>query len=80
LYVRIPSVNRVCRKVSGKSPTFEIYVPLPPAKTPRKGTIIMFNSLKGLENLCYSVGDLAIFLPEADLEGVDIVKKWHNDT
>jgi hypothetical protein len=80
LYVRIPSVVQVCRKVSGKSPAFEIYVPLPPAKTPRKGNIIMLNSLKGLEDLCYSVGDLAMFVPEADLEGVDIVKKWHNDT
>jgi hypothetical protein len=78
--VRIPSVVRVCRKVSGKSPAFEIYVPLPPAKTPGKGNIIMLNSLKGLENLCYSVGDLAMFVPEADLEGVNIVKKWHNDT
>jgi hypothetical protein len=26
------------------------------------------------------VGDLAMFVPEADLEGVDIVKKWHDDT
>jgi hypothetical protein len=80
LFVRIPSVVQVCRKVSGKSPTFEIYVPLPPAKTPEKGNIIMLNSLKGLEDLCYSVGDLAMFVPEADLEGVDIVKKWHDDT
>jgi hypothetical protein len=40
----------------------------------------MLNNLKGLEDLCYSVGDLAMFLPEADLEGVDIVKKWHDDT
>jgi hypothetical protein len=40
----------------------------------------MLNSLKGLEELCYAVGDLAMFLPEADLEGVDIVKKWHDDT
>jgi hypothetical protein len=74
-FVRIPSVVQVCRKVSGKSPAFEIYVPLPPAKTPGKGNIIMLNSLKGLEDLCYSVGDLAIFVPEADLEGVDIVKE-----
>jgi hypothetical protein len=80
LYVRIPSVVQVCRKVSGKSPAFEIYVPLPPAKTPGKGNIIMLNSLKGLEDLCYSVGDLAMFMPEADLEGVDLVKKWHDDT
>jgi hypothetical protein len=80
LYVRIPSVVQVCRKVSGKSPAFEIYVSLPPAKTPGKGNIIMLNSLKGLEDLCYSVDDLAIFVPEADLEGVDIVKKWHDDT
>jgi hypothetical protein len=74
-YVRIPSVVQVCRKVSGKSPAIEIYVPLPPAKTPGKGTIIMLNSMKGLEDLCYSVGDLAMFLPEADLKDVDIVKK-----
>jgi hypothetical protein len=40
----------------------------------------MLNNLKGLEDLCYSVGDLAMFVPEADLEGVDVVKKWHNDT
>jgi hypothetical protein len=80
LYVRILSVVQVCRKVNGKSPAFEIYIPLPPAKTPGKGTIIMLNSLKGLEELYYAVGDLAMFLPEADLEGVDIVKKWHDDT
>jgi hypothetical protein len=80
LYVRIPSVVQVYRQVSGKLPAFEIYVPLPPAKTPGKGNIIMLNSLKGLEDLCYSVGDLAMFVPEADLEGVDIVKKWHDDT
>jgi hypothetical protein len=80
LFVSIPSVVQVCRKVSGKSRLFEIYVPLPPARTPEKGNIIMLNSLKGLEDLCYSVGDLAMFVPEADLEGVDIVKKWHDDT
>jgi hypothetical protein len=80
LYVRIPSVVQVCRKVSGKSPAFKIYVPLPLAKTPGKGNIIMLNSLKGLDDLCYSVGDRAMFVPEADLEGVDIVKKWHGDT
>jgi hypothetical protein len=40
----------------------------------------MLNSLKGLEDLCYSVNDLAMLLPEADLEGVDIVKKWHDNT
>jgi hypothetical protein len=39
----------------------------------------MLNSLKGLEDLCYSVGDLAMFVPEADLEGVEIVKKWHDN-
>jgi hypothetical protein len=80
LYVRIPSVVQFCRKVSGKLPAFKIYVPLPPAKTPRKGNIIMLNSLKGLEDLCYSVGNLAMFVPEADLEGIDILKKWHEDT
>jgi hypothetical protein len=80
LYVRIPSVVQVCRKVSGKSPAFEIYVPLPPLKTPGKRNIVMLNSLKGLEDLCYSVGDLAMFVPEADLEDVNIVKKWHDDT
>jgi hypothetical protein len=75
--VRIPSAVQVCRKVSGKSPAFEIYVPSPPARTRGKGNIVM---LKGLEELCYSVGDLAIFVPKADLEGVDIVKKWRDDT
>jgi hypothetical protein len=33
-----------------------------------------------LETLCYTVGDMAMFMPEADLQGVDIVKKWHGDT
>jgi hypothetical protein len=32
-----------------------------------------------LENLCYNVGDMAMFMPEADLQGVDIVKRWHDD-
>jgi hypothetical protein len=73
LFVCISSMVQVCPKVSGKLPAFEIYVPLPPAKTPEKGNIIMLNSLKGLKDLCYSMGDLAIFMPEADLEGVDIV-------
>jgi hypothetical protein len=63
-----------------KLPAFKIYVSLPPAKTPGKGNIIMLNSLKGLEDLCYSVGDLAMFVPEADLEGVDIMTKWHDNT
>jgi hypothetical protein len=80
LFVRIPSVVQVCRQVSGKLPAFKIYVPLPPAKNPGKGNIIMLNSLNGLEDLCYSVGNLAMFVPKADLEGVDIVKKWHDDT
>jgi hypothetical protein len=40
----------------------------------------MLNSLKGLEDLCYSVGNLAMFVPEADLKGVNILKKWHDDT
>jgi hypothetical protein len=80
LCVRIPSVVQICRKVSGKLPAFKIYVPLPPTKTPGNGDIIMLNSLKGLEDLCYFVGDLAMFVLEADLEGVDIVKKWHKDT
>jgi hypothetical protein len=54
---------------------FEIYVPLPPAKTPGKGNIIMLNSLKGLEDLCYPVGNLAMFVHEADLEGVDMYRE-----
>jgi hypothetical protein len=37
LFVRIPSVVQVCRKVSSKLPASEIYVPLPPARTPGKG-------------------------------------------
>jgi hypothetical protein len=32
-----------------------------------------------LEDLCYNVGDMSMFMPEADLQGVDIVKKWHDD-
>jgi hypothetical protein len=55
LFVRTPSVVQVCRKVSGKLPAFEIYVPLPPAKTLKKGNNFMLDSLKGLEDLCYSV-------------------------
>jgi hypothetical protein len=33
-----------------------------------------------LETLCYTVGDMAMFMPKTDLQGVDIVKKWHDDT
>jgi hypothetical protein len=32
-----------------------------------------------LETLCYTVGDMAMFMPEADLQNVDMVKKWHDD-
>jgi intracellular sulfur oxidation DsrE/DsrF family protein len=78
LYLRIPSVVQVCRKVSGKSAVYEIYVPLPPDGD--KGTILHLNSMAKLENLCYTIGDMAMFMPEDDLQGVDIVKKWHDDT
>jgi hypothetical protein len=63
--------------VTGKSLAYEIYVPLPPDGD--KGTILQFNSMSKLEDLCYNVGDMAMFMPEADLQGVDIVKKWHDD-
>jgi hypothetical protein len=32
-----------------------------------------------LEDLCYNVGDMSMFMPEADLQDVNIVKKWHDD-
>jgi hypothetical protein len=32
-----------------------------------------------MEDLCYIIADLAMFMPEADLKGVDILKKWHDD-
>jgi hypothetical protein len=35
--------------------------------------------MRQLENLCYNIGDMAMFMHEADLQGVDIVKKWHDD-
>jgi hypothetical protein len=78
LWLRIPSVVQVCRKVSGKSAANEIYVPLPPDG--EKGTILHLNSMAKLESLCYNVGDMAMFMPKADFQGVDIVKKWHDDT
>jgi hypothetical protein len=77
MWLRIPSVVQVCRKVTGKSQAYEIYVPLPPDG--EKGTILQLNSMSKLEDLCYNVGDMAMFMPEADLQGVDIVKKWHDD-
>jgi hypothetical protein len=77
MWVRIPPVVQVCRKVTGKSQACEIYVPLPPDGD--KGTILQLNSMSKLEDLCYNVGDMAMFMPEADLQGVDIVKRWHDD-
>jgi hypothetical protein len=80
LYLRIPPVVQVCRKVSGKAQAYEVYVPLPPDPTDaKKGSILQLNSLVKLETLCYTVGDVAMFMPEADLQDVDIVKKWHDD-
>jgi hypothetical protein len=70
-------VVQVCRKVSGKAQAYKVYVPLPPDA--EKGTILQLNRLIKLENLCYTVGDIAMFLLEADLQDVDIVKKWHDD-
>jgi hypothetical protein len=57
---------------------YEIYVPLPPEG--EKGTILHLNSMAKLETLCYIVGDMAMLMPETDLQGVNIVKKWHDDT
>jgi hypothetical protein len=65
LWLRIPSMVQVYRKVSGKSAANEIYVPLPPDG--EKGTILHLNSMAELETLCYTVGDMAMFMPEADL-------------
>jgi hypothetical protein len=77
MWLRIPSVVQLCRKVTGKSQAYEIYVPLPPDGD--KGTILQLSSMSKLEDLCYNVGDMSMFMPEDDLEGVDIVKKWHDD-
>jgi hypothetical protein len=74
LWLCIPLVVQV----SGKSAAYKIYVPLPPDG--EKGTILHLNSMARLETLCYTVGDMTMFMPEADLQGVDIAKKWHDDT
>lgn len=66
-----------CRKASGKSAAYDIYVSLPPDG--EKRTILHLNSMAKLEILCYTVGDMAVFMPETDLQDVDIVKKWHDD-
>jgi hypothetical protein len=68
LWLRIPPVVQVCRKVSGKSAAYEIYVPLPPESD--KGTILQVNSMAKLETLCYTVGNMAMFMPEVDLQEV----------
>jgi hypothetical protein len=39
----------------------------------------MLNSMTKLMDLCYTVGEMAMFMPKADLLGVDIAKKWHDD-
>jgi hypothetical protein len=77
MWLRLPSVVQVCRKVTRKSQAFEIYVPLPPDGD--RGTILQLNSVSKLTDLCYNVSNMAMFMPEADLQGVDIVKKWHDD-
>jgi hypothetical protein len=77
MWLRIPSVVQVCRKGTGKSQAYEMYVTLPPDGD--KGTILQLNSVSKLKDLCYNIGDMAMFMPEADLQGVDIVKKWHDD-
>jgi hypothetical protein len=77
MWVRIPLVVQVCRKVTGKFQAYEIYVPLPPDGD--KGTILQLNSMSKLEDLCYNVGNMAMFMHEADPQGVDSVKKWHDD-
>jgi hypothetical protein len=77
MWVRIPPVVQVCRKVTGKSQAYEIDVPLRPDRD--KGTILQLNSMSKLEDLCYNVGDMAMFMPEADLQGIDIMKRWHDD-
>jgi hypothetical protein len=77
LWLRIPSVVQVCRKVSSKAAAYEIYVSIPPEG--EKGTILLVNSMAKLETLCYTAGNMAMFMPAADLQDVDIVKKWHDD-
>jgi hypothetical protein len=74
LWVRIPPVVEVCRRVSGtetrKSEAYEIYVPLPGDK------VFRLNNMKGLWDLCYAVGTRGMFLDEGDVGG-DLVRQWH---
>jgi hypothetical protein len=77
MWMRIPPVVQICRKVAGKSQQYEIYDSLPPDGD--KGTVLQLNSMSKLEDLCYNVGNMSMFMPAADLRGVDIVKKWHDE-
>jgi hypothetical protein len=74
LWVRIPSVVEVCRRVLGtetrKSEAYEINVPLP------GDNVLRLNSMKGLWDLCYAVGTRGMFLDEGDVGG-NLIKMWH---
>jgi hypothetical protein len=81
LNLRILGVVQVCRKVTAaKAPTYEIYVPIPRDLEGKKtGRILMLNSVARLKELCYTVGDLNMFLRAAEVPDEDIVKTWQND-
>jgi hypothetical protein len=81
LNLRIPGVVQVCRKVTAaKAPAYEIYVPVPRDPEGKKtGRILMLNSVVRLKELCYTVGDLNMFLPAAEVPDEDIVKTWQDD-
>jgi hypothetical protein len=81
LNLRILGVVQVCRKViAAKASTYEIYVPVPQDPEGKKtGRILMLNSVARLKELCYTVGDLNMFLPAAEVPDEDIVKTWQND-
>jgi hypothetical protein len=81
LNLRIPGVVHVCRKVTAaKAPTYEIYVPVPRDPEGKKtGRILMLKSVARLKELCYTVSDLNMFLPAAEVPDEDIVKTLQND-
>jgi hypothetical protein len=67
--LRIPGVVQVCRKVTAaKAPTYKIYVPVSRDPEGKKtGRILMLNSMARLKELCYTVGDLNMFLPATEV-------------
>jgi hypothetical protein len=76
LWVRIPPVVEVCRRVlgteTGKSEAYEIYVPLPGDK------VFRLNSMKDMWDQCYALGARGMFLDERDVGG-DIIRQWHKE-